>query len=281
MKTPALVNARWLNEKLREEANLVVLHTSMMNPVTGQKPAIGHEVIPNAKHFDFERVFCDLNSVLPHTMPTAEVFTENARTLGINNDSVIVVYDDMGIYCAPRVWWMFKSMGHHAVYVLDGGLPAWKKQGFACDNGFSKKKEQGNFQTQEDKSLILAIEKFQERRKEQGLRVLDARSKGRFQGTEPEPRAGLRGGHIPDSKSLPFDAVLTNGYMKPVSELEELFHKRGCYVEHSVVFSCGSGVTACILALAAFVVGFDDIAVYDGSWSEWGSDLSLPVELGS
>lgn len=276
----ALVDANWLNEQLTTNKQLVILHTAMTNPVTGEAPILGQQVIPTAKHFDFETVFCDMTRDLPHTMPSAADFEQQAQRLGINRDSVIVVYDDVGLYCAPRAWWMFRAMGHLQVYVLNGGLPAWLDHRFDCDGTFSGVNKQGDFRVKPDKQSIINLNQLLEVLKTQKTQVVDARSAARFEGKEPEPRAGLRGGHIPTAKNIPFPDVLSGAYLKPLDTLRQIFNARKINCDDAVVFSCGSGVTACVLALAAYEIGYQNLSVYDGSWSEWGREQRLPLETG-
>ena len=274
----ALVDVQWLKHQLRNNDDLVLLHTSMANPITGEAPVIGERVIPTAMHFDFEQEFCDLASDLPHTMPSAEIFETHARLMGIDKNSTIVVYDDHGIYCSPRVWWMFKTMGHQQVYVLNGGLPAWAKHGFDCQSGFSEVAKEGNFNAISVQGLMLDLKSLLLVKETPGVDVVDARSAGRFYANEPEPRVGVRGGHIPNSKNIPFNNVLNNEGMQSTDVLLSLFKEQGLDMDRKLIFSCGSGVTACILALAAYQVGYTNIAVYDGSWSEWGANDALPIE---
>ena len=275
-----VVSVDWLSEQLVTNDDLVLLQTAMANPFTGERPAIGERVIPAARHFDFERVFCDLKNPLPHTMPSAEDFEREARRLGINNRSVIVVYDDQGIYCSPRVWWMFKAMGHRQVYVLDGGLPAWIHKGFDHEVGFSKTHTDGDFEARYQSELVLDLSALLEVRENANCQVVDARSQGRFYGVEAEPREGVRQGHIPKSKNLPFDNVLSEGHLQSRKMLSALFEDLDLDKAEHVIFSCGSGVSACILALAAYRVGYMNLAIYDGSWSEWGANEMLPIEVG-
>jgi thiosulfate/3-mercaptopyruvate sulfurtransferase len=275
----ALVDAQWLKINIESNDRLVVLHTSMMNPMTGELPVIGEQVIPMARHFDFETIFCDTKNDLPHTMPSAVEFEEQARELGINKDSIIVVYDDAGLYCSPRVWWMFRAMGHKQVYVLNGGFPAWNRFSDDCEKGFSRVSYTGDFCVRYDERLMINLEQVLSLL-EEGAVVVDARSAGRFEGVEPEPRSGIRSGHIPKSKNIPFSDLIVDGYMKPLEALTKEFEQRHLDADNALVFSCGSGVTACILALAANQLGYSNVSVYDGSWSQWGSDQSLPVALG-
>jgi thiosulfate/3-mercaptopyruvate sulfurtransferase len=276
----ALVDVHWLSGQMKTNNHLVVLHTSMKNPMTGKSPIIGERVIPTARHFDFEHVFCDTSSELPHTMPSALEFEKRAQQLGVNNNSIIVVYDDVGLYCSPRVWWMFRAMGHQNVYVLDGGLPAWLSQNYSCQTAFSECGIEGDFLVKSEHQLVLNLEQMLSALETAMPCVVDARSAGRFEGTDPEPRNGVRRGHIPKAKNIPFGYVLDNGYLKQPEALLQVFRQQNLNVNDELIFSCGSGVTACILALAAYQVGYRKTSVYDGSWSEWGANKNLALELG-
>ncbi|MFO1368003.1 MAG: sulfurtransferase [Marinagarivorans sp.] len=269
-----LVNVAWLSEQLNS-ARLVLLDASMAPP--GQPSYQPGQVIAGARRFDFDQQVCDPQSTLPHMMPTPERFTEAARALGINTDSVVVVYDHLGLFASPRAWWMLSSMGCDAVYVLDGGLPAWLAAGLPTVQHYSAAAEPGNFSANYradyfvDKTQVLAALENPARR------ILDARPGGRFEGTQPEPRPGLRSGHMPGALSLPFTSVQNAGHLLAADELRSRLG-----APTSLICSCGSGVTACVLALAARVAGFSDVAVYDGSWAEWGDpQWQLPVVTGS
>lgn len=272
-----LVSVDWLEQHL-DGRNIIVLYTSMANVVTGQTEAIPEGLIPGSVLFDFEQVFCDKKSPYPHTMPNEETFQREVRKLGINTDSHLVVYDNKGLYCAPRVWWMFKAMGHDNIHVLDGGLPAWLHKNAPVERQLLQCKDVGNFQAlSKPRSFVNTHTIVKHLTK---IKVLDARSEGRFKGTVAEPRAGLRSGHIPTSINLPFDLCLHNGHLKSTAELQALFSERGIDESSYIVTSCGSGVTACIIALAAYEIGLKRLSVYDGSWTEWGANSTLPITQG-
>ena len=270
-----LVSVEYLKAQL-DDPTLLVLYTSMADIVSGLAEPIPAELIPGSVFFDFEKVFCDTSSGLPHTMPDAALFEREATKLGINANSKIVVYDSKGLYSAPRVWWMFKAMGHTNIAVLNGGLPAWLLNNYPVEKALHTSQQTGDFKAKTDKSAFVNASWIVEHLDH--INVIDARSSARFNGTVPEPRVGLRSGHIPGSINLPFNQCIDNGALLPPSELKQQFADLNLNKQQPLIFSCGSGVTACILALAASEVGYSNLSVYDGSWSEWGAKVELPVE---
>jgi len=271
--TNSLITPQFLAEN-RSAENLIILDASM-KPVTPVGEAVADAYIPNSLRFDFDNEIKDHNTSLPHMMPSPEFFTEKMQAMGINQDSAIVVYDNVGVYASPRAWWMFRAMGHDNVAVLDGGLPAWIKAGYETTPTLTTATRRGDFASHPRPGLFVDAQAVTHALSDSAYSVMDARSAGRFYGQEPEPRAGLRGGHMPGAVNLPFGETQTDGVMKAPALLREMFAQ---YQNKKLIFSCGTGVTACILALAADQTGHKNLAVYDGSWTEWGAVSSgLPV----
>jgi thiosulfate/3-mercaptopyruvate sulfurtransferase len=272
----SLVSVDWLAKNMVAK-NLVILDATMPK-VTGEKNTFKDTdiQIPNARYLDIKNVFSDTSAVFPNTMLSAENFQEQARILGINKDSAIVVYDTIGIYTSPRVWWMFKAMGHHNIAVLDGGLPEWIHKGFSIEEVKSPNISRGNFTAIYNENFFSDNNKVLNLMNDETATILDARSYDRFMGLVDEPREGLRVGHIPNSKNIPYSNLLVNGKFKN-TDFQKIF-KELVPKNDQVIFTCGSGITACILALAAEMTGIDNLSVYDGSWTEWGSLHQLPIE---
>ncbi len=262
------VFCEWLYDNLNNP-DLIVLDATAKNNKAGLDYNFENIQIKSARYFDLENKFSDRNSEFPNTFPSVEQFQLECRNLGINQSSFIVVYDNLGIYTSPRVWWMFKAMGHENIAVLDGGLPHWIELGYETVPKNVQSYELGNFIAQMDYEQLKDFEFVSENINKQEALIIDARSVERFQGISPEPRKGLRSGNIPNSINIPFESVLENGKYKSKNALKDLFNDK--IQEKPLVFSCGSGVTACIVLLAAEMVLENKKAVYDGSWTEWGT----------
>lgn len=274
----ALVSVKWLADHAGDP-DLVLLDASLKPVTAGGANSNDRDDglrIPGTRIFDFDKKICDTASDLPHMMPAPDVFEREVRALGVNRDSIVVVYDRIGVYSSPRAWWMFKAMGHDAVSVLDGGLPAWSRAGLPVEPFGNSAASVGNFTARPRPGFFCDAARVADALQERDCKVLDARSENRFFGREPEPRPGLRSGHMPNALNLPFGAVLRNGLLLPREPLAELFASRVGHLK-KLIFSCGSGVTSCVLALAADLAGYSEISVYDGSWSEWGQTSERPV----
>ena len=257
----------------------VVLFASMTNPVSGQADDPADGFIPGAIKFDLDGEGSDHTSSLPHTIPEQAVLSALFGKLGITTDKPVLIYDNSGMFCAPRVWWMLTAMGHKNAAVLNGGLPAWKAAGHDVVSQPAEPASKEFTGTAGDDwfcntdKVLTAIE-------EPSVTIWDARSRPRFEGSAPEPRAGLRSGHMPGAVNVPFTELLDNGTtLKSPAALKNYFTEHGIDLTKPIICSCGSGVTACVIGLAALEAGAEQVTVYDGSWSEWGGNPSLPVEV--
>jgi len=273
-----IVTTEWLAAHLGE-SDLRVLDGTWHMPQLKRDPraefADAH--IPGAAFFDIDAI-ADHSTALPHMLPDAATFARAAGALGIGSGDRVVVYDVRGVISAARVWWTFRAFGHDAVAVLDGGLRKWRAEGRPVESGTPAPPGRA-FEATPRPELVRDLDGMRANLASRAAQVLDARSAGRFAGTEPEPRAGLRGGHIPGSLNLPYDSLYrADGTLESPEKLRAALQGAGVDLARPVVTTCGSGVTASVLALALYLVGRRDVAVYDGSWSEWGGRPDTPIE---
>lgn len=274
----AMVSVSWLSANIGA-SNIIILDASIpkVSLESNEFGGLSKFQIKNARFVDMKNIFNDYSSEFPNTMLSPSEFSKVARKFGINNGSAIIVYDEFGIYSSPRAWWMFKSMGHDNVAVLNGGLPEWIKEGFEVEEKILYSGNKGNFIARLNDNFFKNYEEVFEVVYNKSAVIIDARSHERFKGIVKEPRKGLRSGHIPTSKNLPYSNLIQNNKMIDSEKISLEFSKK-IKDDESIFFSCGSGITACILALGAEIIGINNISVYDGSWTEWGSKLELPIE---
>ena len=277
--TDPLVSTAWLGDRLTDDA-VVVLDASWHMPAAGRDPGAEYAKahVPGAAFFDIDQV-SDHAASLPHMLPSPSEFAVAARRLGISNASTVVVYDSVGLFSAPRVWWTFRAMGHDAVFVLDGGLPRWIAEGRPVETGW-RTPEHGEFKSHPRPELVRDLAQLTLALVDPTVQVLDARPSPRFRGETPEPRPGLRSGHMPGAKNLPFTGLIDGDALAPAERLRAAFEAAGVDPAKPAVTTCGSGVSAAVIALALARLGQSDAAVYDGSWSEWGAREDTAVVTG-
>lgn len=266
-----LVSTDWL-AKHSQDPDLRILDASWYLPGENRNPfaEYSRSHIPGARFFDIDEI-ADKDSQLPHMVPSQELFATRVRKMGIDNGHQIVVYDTAGIFSSPRVWWLFKLMGHKDIAVLDGGFPKWLEEGREVEDVPPQINER-HYYSRKQAQLVKSRAEVQKASSEGSSQILDARPKARFMGMLPEPRPGLRAGNIPNSINLPYTNLLNkNGTMKKKKDLLEEFKSSGLDLDKPVITSCGSGITAAILFLALDMIGHRNISLYDGSWVEWGS----------
>lgn len=273
-----LVTTHWLGANLKEP-DIRVVDASWRMP--GSAPAVADvrkRRIPGAVHFDLDAI-ADQSSGLPHMLPSQDSFAYAAGKLGVSDADRVVIYDDAGVFSAARVWWTFRAMGHDRVSVLDGGLPKWLREDRAIVAGDEVMTEVA-YRPRRPRPLALDHDAVRAALLRKEAVILDARPAARFSGDAPEPRAGLRRGHMPGARSLPHSLLLTeDGTMKPADQLRSQFAARGVGAQTPVIATCGSGVTAAVIALALEVIGQGDNGLYDGSWTEWGRETNDPVRF--
>lgn len=282
MKDNCLVSTEWLSEHI-DAPDLVVVDSSWHMPAE-QRDAHREYLdshIPGAVFFDIDDI-ADTNSNLPHMLAGNVKFSSRMRKMGIGDGNRIVVYDTNGIFSAARGWWTFRAMGVEEVAVLDGGLPKWIREERPLDSG-KKQKQERHFTARRNSAIIRDADDIRKivQDPDANIQIVDARTEGRYRGAEPEPRPGLRAGRIPNSINLPFGQLMNDdGTMKKPDTLRDTFQKVGIDLSQPVITTCGSGVTAAVLSLGLERAGHRNVALYDGSWCEWGSRHDLPIESG-
>ena len=277
-----LVSTDWLSQHLTDP-DVIVLDASyyLANAKRDAEAEFLAGHIPAAQRFDIDAV-SDRSNPLPHMLPSPEQFATQVGALGAGDGMTIVLYDGLGLYGAARVWWTFRTFGAEKVFVLDGGMPKWKSENRPLETGPGKSRAAKTFTPTFNRALVASIDDVQRVLLDKTAQVVDARAANRFRGEVPEPRAGLRGGHMPGALNLPYNDLLDakTGTMLPDAALKARIATSGIDPTRKVTASCGSGVTACVVGLALYLTGGPEAAIYDGSWTEWGGRTDTPIVTG-
>ncbi len=275
-----LVSTGWLATHLKDP-DLRILDATWVLPGVDLDPVAayndGH--IPGARFFDIDEI-SDARSDLPHMVPPVEKFMSRMRAMGVGDGHQVVVYDQVGTNSAARVWWLFRLMGQENIAVLDGGLPKWQAEGHPVEDMPPVVRDR-HMTVRRQNQMVKDVTQVSSASKLGDYEIVDARSAGRFAGEDDEPRPGLRKGHIPGSKNVPFQSLMSDdGTMKSIADLRVVFETAGVDLTKPVITTCGSGITAAILSLALERIGKTDHSLYDGSWAEWGAFPTLPIANG-
>ncbi|CFQ38745.1 3-mercaptopyruvate sulfurtransferase [Yersinia bercovieri] len=279
MSSPFLVTPQWLAEH-KNDGKIVILDARMSPPGLIPKRDIQAEFeqghIPGAVYFDIDAI-ADHSTDLPHMLPSPQQFSEMVGQLGISEQHTLVIYDDGNLFSAPRVWWTFRIFGAKNVRILAGGISGWHQAGYVLESGTTKPTHQ-TFNVSFNKATVKSVDEVIAALGNDQIQILDARPAGRFKAQEPEPRPGLRLGRIPGSINTPWGSMIENGNLKSPQELAKIFAAQGVDLTKPIITSCGSGVTAAVVALGLAAVNAPSVSLYDGSWAEWGASDSLPID---
>ncbi|EMK3756576.1 3-mercaptopyruvate sulfurtransferase [Providencia rettgeri] len=272
------VTPQWLNAHLFDD-NIIVLDASSPPPTAPYdcRQRYLEEHIPNAQFFHQDEI-ADKSCDLPHMLPSAEVFSHAVGMMGIGNETQVIIYSQNNLFSSPRAWWTFTTMGCNNVKILAGGIDAWKAAGFTVQSGEVPPPETKKFTASRKDSNALNQQQVLDIVHDGKIQIIDARATARFLAQAPEPRPGLRMGHIPGSKNVPWDLLVENGMFKSPEQLKAIFNEQGVDINAPSMTTCGSGMTAAVVLMALTLLGNHNVRLYDGSWAQWGQDNGLPIE---